>query len=121
MNESVFQSKVIAVLKSRGAWVFNIHGGGDPGRGMQRSGVPDLLVIHRQWKGFLELKVNNRKLMPIQQVVCREIVERWFPVYVLRYNNKFRDMMIEDYSGNKLGPSDFDDLLDNLIVISQSN
>jgi len=119
MKESLFQNKVIKALRERGAWILNIHGGGDPSRGMQMSGVPDLLVIHRRWKGFLELKIGDRKLSPIQLLTCTAIAERQFSVYILRYNSEFEDMMIEDYCGNKLGPSDYDDLLDNLIEVTK--
>jgi len=121
MKESAFQSKVIAVLKSRGAWVLNIHGGGDPRRGMQKSGVPDLLVIHRKWRGFLELKIKNRDLSPLQKHVCQELVDRWFPVYVLRFNNKLNNITIEDWEEHKIGSSNYNDLLDNLIMILALN
>ncbi len=53
---------------------------------MQMAGVPDLLVVHRSWSGFLELKVGTNKLSGIQRKVMKDITARNFPCYVLRWN-----------------------------------
>ena len=49
-----FQSKVIEQLESQTAFVMNFHG-----HMMQKSGWPDLEVLHRRWSGFLELKCEK--------------------------------------------------------------
>ena len=50
MKERDFQSKVKKQLENQGGFVINIHG-----HSFQKAGLPDLQVIHRKWKGFLEL------------------------------------------------------------------
>ena len=81
MKENEFQSRVVRSLFYQGAWTFNVHG-----HGMQRPGVPDLLVVHRSWKGWLELKVGKNKPSAIQCKVMQDNLARGFPCYVLRSN-----------------------------------
>jgi hypothetical protein len=51
---------------------------------LQRSGVPDLEVIHRRWLGFLELKMNKNGASPKQKSVAAAIELRNVPVFVFR-------------------------------------
>lgn len=94
LNHSQFQRKVTKLLKSKGCWTHNVHG-----HRMQKRGVPDFLVISRKWNGFIEIKIDKDKCSPIQKHVIKELKERHFPVYVLRYD-KIRDaIQIEDEDG----------------------
>jgi len=74
-----FQSKVIKQLEKQTAFVMNFHG-----HRMQKSGWPDLQVIHRRWKGFLELKCEKYEASILQRSVAAKIELRRTPVYVLR-------------------------------------
>ena len=77
--ETIFANQLCKVLKSRCAWILNFHG-----HLMQRSGVPDLQVIHRRWHGFLELKMNKNGASPKQKSVAAAIELRNVPVFVFR-------------------------------------
>jgi len=79
MLESKFQKQVKKVLEKQGAFIINIHG-----HGMQKPGLPDLLVIHPKWTGFLELKTEKNKCSEIQQAIACKIKVRGMPIYVLR-------------------------------------
>lgn len=61
MKESVYQKKVLALLRERGAYAEVISGGG-----FQASGIPDILACYKGiWLG-LELKVGYNKPSPLQ-------------------------------------------------------
>lgn len=60
-SEAQFQKSVVHALKSRGAFVFNVHG-----QVMQSSGMPDLWVGHELWTGWLELKFGEGRYKPLQ-------------------------------------------------------
>ncbi len=77
--ETIFSDQLCKVLESQCAWILNVHG-----HSMQRSGVPDLQVIHRRWHGFLELKMNKNKPSAKQESVAAAIELRNVPVFVFR-------------------------------------
>lgn len=79
MKENKFQTKLKKILESQCAFVINLHG-----HSLQRSGLPDLEIIHRRWHGFLELKCGKNKASDIQKSVAAAIELRGVPVYVLR-------------------------------------
>lgn len=84
MKENKFQKDVKKQLKSQAAFVINVHG-----HLMQKAGLPDLLIIHKDWKGWLELKTGAAELKknqasPIQRIQAAKIELRNMPVYVLR-------------------------------------
>lgn len=97
MKENQFQAKIVKMLKDKGCFIFNIHG-----ERMQKKGVPDLLVIGLKWKGFLELKVGKNQCTEIQKKQIEEIEKRGFPVYVLRWDVKYKAIYIENRIGEKL-------------------
>jgi hypothetical protein len=103
MKERDFQSKIIRYFRDRTAFVFNIHGGE-----FQKAGMPDLLILHRAWKGFLELKVDS-KVTILQRFKMKEIKARGFPCYVLFPG------WIEDENGNHLADYELEGLLGKLI------
>ena len=80
MAESLHTRQVSAALRRAGALVVSIVGGP-----MQRPGLPDRLVIHRAFSGFIEAKLASGKLSTAQQLVRRECLERGFPHVVMRY------------------------------------
>lgn len=79
MKERGFQQQVKKQLQKQAAFIINIHG-----HGMQIRGLPDLFIIHRKWKGFLELKVGKNKCTVIQRIVAAKIELKNMPIYVLR-------------------------------------
>jgi len=79
MKESALQTRVMRQLRARGALVFNVHG-----HGMQEPGWPDLYVAHVRWQGWVELKVEGRKLGTAQRIIIRRLVERGVNVSVVR-------------------------------------
>jgi len=96
MNESQFTKKIITAFKETGAFILKIHG-----HSMQKSGIPDLLILHPKWKGFVELKIGNGKCSDIQKHQISEIKNRGFPCVVLRwYVENFEEWIrIEDENG----------------------
>lgn len=79
MKESAYQSKIKQLTKESGAWVFNIAGGP-----FQQEGIPDLMILHPIWMGFLELKIGRARPRPLQYKVMRGMhprgIERRFYV-----------------------------------------
>lgn len=103
MRENKFQKLVKKELEKKAAFIINLHG-----HLMQRSGLPDLEVIHSKWHGFLELKVEDNKASDIQRSVAARIAKRGVPIYVLRcveigmgdiYGGYFK-YILEDFDGN---------------------
>jgi len=79
MKENQFQKKVTKQLEKQAAFIINLHG-----HLMQKSGLPDLQILHTRWDGFLELKVGKNKASVLQRVIAAKIELRGTPVYVLR-------------------------------------
>ena len=77
--ETIFSNRLCKVLESQCAWILNVHG-----HLLQKSGVPDLQIIHRRWKGFLELKMNKNGASDLQKSVSADIELRGVPCYVFR-------------------------------------
>ncbi|KKN75689.1 hypothetical protein LCGC14_0377920 [marine sediment metagenome] len=101
VKENKFQTKLKKILESQCAFIINQHG-----HMMQRSGIPDLQIIHRRWHGFLELKVGKNKPSDIQKSVAAAIELRGVPVYVLRCVERPIDsglcgynLTLEDFEG----------------------
>lgn len=119
MKENKFQKKVKKQLESQAAYVVNVHG-----HVMQISGLPDLLIIHRDWKGWLELKVEKGKASAIQRIQAAKIELRGMPIYVLRCvevdNDIFHgyDYYIENFQGGVIEEiADLSSLLGVLIKL----
>ncbi len=121
--ETKFSDRLCKVLESQCAFIINQHG-----HLFQKSGVPDLQVIHRRWHGFLELKMNKNKPSPIQKSVAAAIELRGVPVYVFRcVEHRVEGMYtsiidpplvytIEDFKGNIIADvGNLDGLLDILV------
>ena len=87
-----FQRKVIDQLESQAAFVMNFHG-----HRMQKSGWPDLEVLHRRWSGFLELKCEKYEASALQRIVAAKIELRFTPVYVLRCVERDKYDMVLDF------------------------
>lgn len=80
MKENKFQAEVIKALKLQGAWIYNV-----PGGTFGISGIPDLLVIQKMWKGWLELKSGSGRVSTLQKYNLKECRRRGFPSFVLRW------------------------------------
>ena len=79
-SESVFQSEVVAAVKKVGGIAFNVHG-----HGMQAAGWPDLYIAHRQWTGWLELKVREGRASVLQMKRVDDLRKRDVDAFYLRY------------------------------------
>lgn len=84
-KSTIYENQLKALLKvaltTQGARVLSVHG-----HAAQEPGWPDLLVWSRRWSGWIELKVNNRKLNPAQRLVIKELRLRYASVAVATYN-----------------------------------
>lgn len=60
-KESAIVVRIVAALKKRGCFVIKLHGGP-----MQRSGLPDLLVLLDGRAVFLEVKRPGEQATPLQ-------------------------------------------------------
>ena len=68
MAESIFKRKAVAFLKSRGAWVFKVHGDG-----YSRNGVQDLICCYLGRFLAVELKVDGRDAEPLQSYEASQV------------------------------------------------
>ena len=127
MKESVFQKELIDKLYSQGAWLFNIHG-----HAMQKAGVADLLVVHRRWTGFLELKTEDNTASKKQIDVDKDLQKRYFPSFVVRCARGMGPgrhvdvwdnvaLTIENFQGEVLcRPAGLNMVLDNLQALTSN-
>ena len=67
-RESIIVRNIMNELRSRGAWVFKVHG--SP---YQTVGVPDLLVSYQGRFYAMEVKQPGKKLAVIQEIVINDI------------------------------------------------
>lgn len=83
MREKAFENKVKDFLKSQGCWVLKTWS-----NGIQRSGVPDLIVCCNGYFVGVELKAENGKPSDLQLWNIKKIREAWGIAIVL-YPNQF--------------------------------
>lgn len=69
-RESRLQRQVIALLRSKGAYVFKVVG--SP---MQQRGTPDLLVCYRGRFLGIETKMPGNKPTKLQELALKQIAE----------------------------------------------
>ncbi len=111
-----FQKQVTNMLKTKGAWILNVHG-----HMMQKVGIPDFQCIHRRWSGFIEIKTGKGQCSLIQKKVIRELKDRYYPALVLRpteltiRSSHYAQIIIENERGIEMRLCNFDDLLDTLV------
>ena len=128
MLEGDFQKQLTDKLYSQGAWTFKIHG-----HKMQKSGVADILILHRRFNGFLELKVDKKKPSTIQQDVDKDVRKRYFPSFVGRCVQMYPNVRgepwdashhitIENFEGDVLvRPAGLNKVLDCLQALTQQS
>jgi len=123
MKENKFQNQVKKQLESQAAFIINIHG-----HRMQKSGLPDLQVLHTRWDGFLELKCEKREASTLQRIVAAKIELRGTPVYVLRCVEKcvgdvyevYPEYTLENFEGKVIKTfHNLRKLLDILVELSK--
>lgn len=90
MKERAFQHLVKDSLTSVGAEIYNIHG-----HAMQQRGIPDLFVGHPLWTGWLELKVGNRAVDPLQRHKINDLIMRAVPAIILRLRSNESEEALE--------------------------
>lgn len=76
--ESRFKARVQRAWKAEGAWVLKTHGS------RFSSGVPDLVVVSKEVKAFVELKVETTPVTKQQASLLRAIVRAGGTALVLR-------------------------------------
>lgn len=64
------------------------------GSTMQKSGVPDRYVCHTKFRGWLEMKRNNKRLRTNQRILMTRLNERGDVSLVVRYRDN--EIEIED-------------------------
>lgn len=125
MKENKFQKRIKKQLESQAAFVINVHG-----HRMQISGLPDLQVIHKDWKGWLELKVEKGVASELQRIQAAKFELRGVPVYVLRcierdswnFENPRFGYLLENFQGEVIEEIDnLSSLLGVLIELSKPN
>jgi Holliday junction resolvase-like predicted endonuclease len=82
MTESQFKTKVLRPwLRERGFKTYAIS---------QRfsSGFPDLIALKNRKAAFVEVKIDDRPLTPLQQKTLREIAETQNMALIIRHNTK---------------------------------
>ena len=62
MNEKKFENKIRSMLTERGAWVLKTWS-----NGVQRSGVPDLIVCYKGYFLGLEIKATGGRASELQK------------------------------------------------------
>ena len=70
------------------------------GSKMQKSGVPDRYVCHKSFRGWLEMKRNDKKLRTNQRILMTRLNERYDVCLVVRYRDD--RIEIEDPATGKL-------------------
>ena len=60
-EEKIFENKIKKILKERGAWFLKTFS-----NGVQRAGVPDLLVCYKGHFIGIEVKAEKGKASPLQ-------------------------------------------------------
>ena len=96
MKEREFQKKVIDELTNAGCFVFKVHGGL-----MQKVGIPDIYFGHKLVQGWIELKVDGRKLKPIQRIRMEQMKAKGIKCAVLRWlaTDEGAGIFLEDENG----------------------
>ena len=121
LREGKFCKRLKDVLENQCAWVFNIHG-----HGMQKSGVPDLHIVHRRWAGYLELKAEKNKPSQLQRRQGHLLRERHYPCWVFRCVDTVLDgygppcwrYTLEDFEGNAVATvPNLEGLIDVLVEL----
>lgn len=77
--EKRFEKKIVEGLKAGGALVKKVHGS------FISSGWPDLYVMHPDFHGHIELKVNHL-LKPNQEKKLKAIAKQRIPAIIARLN-----------------------------------
>lgn len=111
MKEKTFENKVKSFLKEKGCWVLKTWS-----NGIQREGVPDLLVCCKGYFLGVELKAANGKPSQLQLWNIDKIRESGGIALVL-YPDKFEDfkVVINNFIDGKFTnvPSDvYNDIFD---------
>ena len=86
-EEKQFEEKVKRLLKSRGAWVLKTWGGG-----LQRSGIPDLLICYKGKFMGIELKAEKGRVSELQNRELKLIRDAGGMGFVLR-PSQFGDLI----------------------------
>ena len=68
MLESAIVSRIVKALKERGCFVVKLHGGG-----MQRAGLPDLMIVYQGRAIFLEVKQPGEQATKLQEHTLDQI------------------------------------------------
>ena len=84
-DEKNFENRVKKFLKDEGCWFLKTWGGG-----LQRSGIPDLLICCNGFFIGVELKAPNGKVSDLQLWNLEKIDDAWGFAWLL-YPDKFEE------------------------------
>ena len=88
MKEKDFEKQVKVFLKMQGCWVLKTWS-----NGIQREGIPDLLVCCNGYFLGVELKAENGKPRPLQLFEIREIRDSK-GIGIVLYPDQFEDFKV---------------------------
>ena len=78
-EEKTFEEKVKRLLRLRGAWVLKTFS-----NGIQRAGVPDLIICHKGRFIGIELKAEKGRISKLQEHEIQAIIDSGGWAQVLR-------------------------------------
>jgi Holliday junction resolvase len=78
-EEKTFEEKVKKLLRLRGAWVLKTFS-----NGIQRAGVPDLIICHKGRFIGIELKAEKGRISKLQEYEIQAIIDSGGWAQVLR-------------------------------------
>lgn len=91
MKENKFQTRLVEMLRSRGAKVLNVHG-----HMLQQAGWPDLFISHWDFTGWIELKVDDRPASTLQKICVKDLRLRRTKAFFLRYDNSDQTVSLDE-------------------------
>lgn len=90
MTESDMTRKLCRTLEAAGAKVIALVG-----FHMQENGLPDRLVVHEKFTGFVEAKRRDAVLTTAQKLQHSAIIARRFPCLIVRYYEEENTIWVE--------------------------
>lgn len=81
-SKNSFTKLVMEALEAAGSWCLKIHG-----HRYQKGGVPDLYIANLRWSGWIELKVGDRDIEPLQELNLKALLARGVAAFVVRWKD----------------------------------
>lgn len=97
-TESAFTRWFCKQLEGRGAETVTFVGSR-----MQRAGIPDRYVCHPSFRGWLEMKRDDKKPTALQKIFMHRLTKAGDVCVVVRYNSHGETTEFETPDGHSLG------------------